>query len=82
MKLKTEIIERVNGRDDIKRSLLLAFNVSRGSIWRFLKENQNDGPLTTVKASKIICAGLNVSQEELFTEEYSNTINHERVANL
>ncbi|KAF0195262.1 MAG: hypothetical protein FD166_2978 [Bacteroidetes bacterium] len=68
MRLKTEIIERINGRADIKRSLLELFDISRGSMWRFLKENEDNGPLTTYKALLIISEGLGISPEEALIE--------------
>lgn len=69
MKIKTEIIERINGRADIKRALIGAFNVSRASVWRFLKENETNGPLTTAAALKIISDGLNVSTDDILVAE-------------
>jgi ABC-type phosphate transport system ATPase subunit len=69
MKLKPEIIERINGRSDVKRDLLKEMKISRGSLWRFLKDNISNGPLTTYKALLIISNALAITPEEALIDE-------------
>ncbi|MEA5110409.1 hypothetical protein SDC9_37007 [bioreactor metagenome] len=69
MKLKIEIIERINGRNDVKRALIKELGTSRGSLWRFLKENTSNGPLTSYKVVQIISEGLSVNPEDVLTED-------------
>lgn len=73
MKFKTEIIERIKGRDDLKNKLVSELRKSRYSIWRYISENEDDGPLTRVKAIEIISSELNVPTNELFVE--TETVN-------
>jgi transcriptional regulator with XRE-family HTH domain len=69
MNLQKQVIERIKGRSDIKRSLISALGVSRYSIWKYLKDNEDDGPLTTYKALQIISKGLEITPEEAMCEE-------------
>ena len=64
MRLKNEIIERMNGYDQ-KRKLALAKDlreelaISQPTEWRYRNENRENGPLTTLAALKIISQHLN-----------------------
>jgi len=67
MKLKTEIIERIKGRDDIKNELIEALGCSRMSLWNWLNKNDENGKLTTIEAVIIISNALKVDVINLFT---------------
>jgi len=69
MKLKTEIIERIKGRDDIKNELIEALGCSRMSLWNWLNKNDENGKLTTVEAVIIISNALKVDVVNLFNHE-------------
>jgi len=69
MKLKTEIIERIKGRDDIKNVLIEALGCSRMSLWNWLNKNDENGKLTTVEAVIIISNALKVDVVNLFNHE-------------
>ena len=62
------IIERINGRRDIKPELIKALGLTRSSIWRLLAENKPNGPLTTVSAVEIISRILDIDPAEVLTE--------------
>lgn len=68
MKLKVEIIERIKGRSDIKRNLVNASKLNRYSVWRWLNDNEEDGPLTKIKFLEIISEGLNLTIPELLND--------------
>lgn len=68
MRIRTDIIERINGRRDIKNEIIKAFNTTRMTLWRWLNENEPDGPLTTVKSLAIISESLKINQEEILTD--------------
>jgi hypothetical protein len=74
MKIKQEVIERINGRQDIKRALALALNIDRSSLWRWTQENRENGPLTTLMAVKIISERLGITTEEAVTECATETV--------
>jgi len=69
MKLKTEIIERIKGRDDIKNELIEALGCSRMSLWNWLNKNDENGKLTTIEAVIIISNALKVDVVNLFNHE-------------
>jgi transcriptional regulator with XRE-family HTH domain len=69
MKLKSEIIERINGRSDVKKDLLKELKITRSSLWRFLKDNISNGPLTTYKALLIISNALAITPEEALIDD-------------
>lgn len=71
MKIKQEIIERLNGRLDLKRELCKALDADRIKLWRWIRENDENGPLTTVKAVQTISSGLSLPAEEILIEEQS-----------
>jgi len=49
MIVKSEIIERIRGRRKISL-FAIYMQVHSGTLYRWLKENEEDGPLTRVKA--------------------------------
>lgn len=69
MQLKSEIIERINGRIDLKRRLVDELSVHRQTLWRWLDENIEDGPLTKIKPLGIISESLNVPVEDLLVSQ-------------
>lgn len=69
MKLKPEIIERINGRSDVKKDLIKELKINRTSLWRFLKDNISNGPLTTYKVLLIISKALSITPEEALIDE-------------
>ena len=69
MKLKPEIIERINGRSDVKRDLIKELKINRTTLWRFLKDNISNGPLTTYKALLIISKALAITPEDALIDE-------------
>lgn len=50
MRLKKEIIERINGNEEAKPVLMGALKKSRQLISRMVRQNRNNGPLTTLTA--------------------------------
>lgn len=66
--LNPAIIERINGRRDIKPELAKALGLTRSSIWRLLVENKPNGPLTTVSAVEIISRILDIDPSEVLSE--------------
>lgn len=65
MKIRTDIIERINGRPDLKRELTTALAVHRMSVNRYLRLNKHENKLTTAIALQIIAKSLNVDQNEI-----------------
>ena len=65
MKLKTEIIYRIDGYDrrhegEIKRALSAVLGRSMNSIYIYLNENRENGELTKLSALKVIANKLNI----------------------
>lgn len=65
MKIRPEVIERINGRKDIKRQLAIALDADRFKMHRWIKSNSKNGKLTTVTALRIIGKGLNLKISEI-----------------
>lgn len=72
MKIKQEIIERINGRADLKRALLEALDISQPTLWRALQNNEENGILTTFKSLKVISDHLGIAPEECLIENQDN----------
>lgn len=66
MIVKKEIIERIQGRKDIKLNLRQAFNVNRMTVYYWLKANKPHSPLTTITAANIISNALNINTEKIY----------------
>lgn len=65
MKIKTEIMKKVQESTKIKRELAWKLDVSDSSISRYIRDNSENGELTKIAAIKIIASKLNVSEESI-----------------
>jgi hypothetical protein len=72
MIVKKEIIERIQGRKDIKQNLRLAFNVNRMTVYHWLKVNKPHSPLTTITAANIISSALQIQTENIYDQSHNN----------
>lgn len=79
MKLKTEIIERLRGRRDVKQRIAQEMGIVKSTLWRWMLLNEDEGPLTSYKCASIIAEGLNLSHSELYIEETIKEECHESV---
>ncbi|MDR0874187.1 MAG: hypothetical protein LBN27_12105 [Prevotellaceae bacterium] len=68
MKLKAKIIEKIRQTPEVKRELIYQLNISHGTFFRQLRENADENTFTTMKAVKIISAGLGVPESEILEE--------------
>lgn len=69
MKLKTEIIERLRGRRDIKNKIVQEMGIVKSTLWRWMLLNEEDGPLTAFKCASIIAEGLSLEPQDLYIDE-------------
>ena len=70
MKLKTEIIYRIDGYDrrrngEIKRALCQTLERGMNSIYLYLRENRANGELTKLAALKVIADKLSMNLDYL-----------------
>ena len=65
MTIKNEIIDSIRQNNRIKGLLSGSFDVHNYTIERWIKENKENGPLTTITALSIIAAELKVKQEKI-----------------
>ena len=70
MKLKTEIIYRIDGYDrrrggEIKRALCQILEKGMNSIYLYLRENRKNGELTKLAALKLIADKLSMNLDYL-----------------
>ena len=70
MKLKTEIIYRIDGYDrrrngEIKQALCQTLGRKMNSIYLYLRENRRNGELTKLAALKLIADKLNMKLDYL-----------------
>ena len=70
MKLKKDIIERLKGNKDAIPALKESLQKSRQLITRMIRQNKDEGPLTTVKA-------LNTIQLVLEIEDINDLVDRE-----
>lgn len=67
-KLRTEVIERLNGRPDVKKKMYQARGVDQSTLYLWLKKNQEDGPLTSISMADIIASELLLKPEDIYIE--------------
>lgn len=70
MKLKTEIIYRIDGYDrrrngEIKRALCQTLKRGMNSVYLYLRENRENGELTKLAALKLIADKLSMNLDYL-----------------
>ncbi|MCL2651145.1 MAG: hypothetical protein FWD60_09015 [Candidatus Azobacteroides sp.] len=70
MRLKNEIIERMNGYDlkkkgQISEEVMKELGISKSTEWRYRNENRDNGPLTTLASLRIISRYLDEEIEYL-----------------
>lgn len=68
MKIKKEIIERLDGRKDVREKLIDGLKTTQPTLWRWMNQNITNGPLTTVASVRIIAKELEVSEGEILIE--------------
>jgi len=68
MILRTEVIERIKGRDDIKPMLADALGVHRTSVWRIINKNEPNGDMTITAVVSILCEKLNLNPSDVLME--------------
>ena len=66
--LRTDVIERIKGRDDIKPLIANAIGLHRTSVWRIINQNIPNGPLTKTAVVNIICEKLSLDPSEILME--------------
>jgi len=66
--IRQEVIERINGRRDIKPLLAVILKLHRTSIFRLLRENTPNGHLTKMSSVDVISRLLGISPSEVLTE--------------
>ena len=71
MKLTHIIVERINGRSDIKKALINEFRIDRSTLLRWIRDNEPNGPLTRLRALEIIASMLNEPIESVLEKEAS-----------
>lgn len=70
MKLKTEIIYRIDGYDrrrngEIKNALCQLLSCGKGTIYKYLRDNKENGSLTKLAALHLIADKLNIDYHYL-----------------
>ena len=65
VRIKSEIIERIKGRDDVKPALAKALKIHPNSVSRLLNENAVNGALTKFIAIDTICDILSMQPSEV-----------------
>lgn len=65
MKIKAEIMRKVQESTEIRRELARQLDVSEASISRYIRENEENGEFTKVVAIQVISSKLNVPEKSI-----------------
>jgi len=65
MRLSQKAIVAINESTECRRELSYQLEKATTTIWRWITANDENGPLTTVKAIEIISETTNLSQDEI-----------------
>lgn len=68
MKIKTHIIEQIAGSNQLKARLQSEFNRSPFTIHKWIKDNAENGDLTTATALRIISEELTLTNDQILEE--------------
>ena len=68
MKLSSEAINGLNFSNKAKGRLMCELDVSKETIYRWLRENRANGELTRVMAIRLIAEELNLPESAILTE--------------
>lgn len=69
MKLTTKAKKKLDGSNKAKARLCAEFDSSYDTVQRWIRENEDDSKLTTVKAVKILEEEIGLPQTEILTNE-------------
>jgi hypothetical protein len=82
-KLSNEVIERLNGRVDIKKDLCKKIRCDYSTLFLWLRKNEQDGPLTRLAVGDLLKGYFGIDYDRIYTDVITNNNKgHERVANL
>ncbi len=65
MKIKAEIMKKVQESTEIRRELARQLDVSEASISRYIRENEENGEFTKVVVIRVISSKLNVPEKSI-----------------
>lgn len=65
MKVKAEIMKKVQTSTEIRRELARKLDVSEASISRYIRENEENGEFTKLVAIRVISEKLNIPESEI-----------------
>ncbi len=65
MKVKAEIMKKVQTSTEIRRELARKLDVSEASISRYIRENEENGEFTKLVAIRVISDKLNIPESEI-----------------
>jgi hypothetical protein len=60
MRIQEKTLENVRKNTKLRRDLARVLDTSEQSIWRYIRDNQNNGELTKYAAVKTIAFTLNI----------------------
>jgi len=69
--LRTEVIERLNGRTDVKKEIVNEIKIDWSTLFIWLRKNEEDGPLTKLTIAEIISSKFNLSYDQIYQEANS-----------
>ncbi|MFA6973974.1 MAG: hypothetical protein WC238_04545 [Parcubacteria group bacterium] len=72
MKLKKEIIERINGRKDVGHQIAVSMGVTKTTVNNWLRDNKDNNPLTSFTVLQILQAELNLTPDQMLDGEFIN----------
>lgn len=73
MRLSQKGIEVINENSKIKKELCYKMDIVHTTLWRWMKENQDNGPMTSIKFIETLSNLTDINQEDLIDRESEKT---------